>query len=225
MSSNAGHATESGRILLARDEAGWSADTRKFTSETFGRMNDASVLDAGVFPAMRHGGAEARATLPLSRRLAQLRIAAIIPLYNGGRFIREALESVLAQTLPPAEIVVVDDGSTDNGPDIVAEMAATHPISLLRKPNGGQASARNFGIAETSSELIALLDQDDACTPITSNAWHGRSCAQRSRPSAGSMAISTRSTSPATWWCAPACAWRRSRTRSGMCSPACARTC
>jgi glycosyltransferase involved in cell wall biosynthesis len=128
-------------------------------------MNDASVLDAGVFPAMRHGGAEARATLPLSRRLAQLRIAAIIPLYNGGRFIREALESVLAQTLPPAEIVVVDDGSTDNGPDIVAEMAATHPISLLRKPNGGQASARNFGIAETSSELIALLDQDDAWYP------------------------------------------------------------
>ena len=94
-----------------------------------------------------------------------LGIAAIIPLYNGAKYIREALTSVLAQHLPPSEIVVVDDGSTDDGPRIVAEMAAMHPIRLLHKQNGGQASARNFGVAATTSRLIALLDQDDIWYP------------------------------------------------------------
>jgi glycosyltransferase involved in cell wall biosynthesis len=94
-----------------------------------------------------------------------LRVAVVIPLYNGRKFIRDAIESVLQQTLLPAEIVVVDDGSTDDGPEIVARMAAALPITLLRKINGGQSSARNFGIAHTTSELIALLDQDDVWYP------------------------------------------------------------
>jgi glycosyltransferase involved in cell wall biosynthesis len=94
-----------------------------------------------------------------------LGIVAIIPLYNGAKYIREALTSVLAQHLKPTEIVVVDDGSNDDGPRIVAEMAGTHPIRLLHKQNGGQASARNFGVAATTSGLIALLDQDDIWYP------------------------------------------------------------
>ncbi|HET8996105.1 MAG TPA: glycosyltransferase [Acetobacteraceae bacterium] len=89
------------------------------------------------------------------------RIAAVIPLYNGGRFIRDALESVLAQTLMPSEIIVVNDGSTDDGPAIVEAMAQQHPITLLHKENGGQSSARNHGIAHSTAEVIALLDQDD----------------------------------------------------------------
>ena len=88
-------------------------------------------------------------------------VAAIIPLYNGAPFIREALESVIAQTEPADEIVVVDDGSTDDGAAIVKEMAKHHPIRLLTKANGGQSSARNLGIAECASTHIALLDQDD----------------------------------------------------------------
>ena len=92
-------------------------------------------------------------------------IAAIIPLFNGARFIEEALESVLSQTLPASEIIVVDDGSTDGGADIVRRMAEHHPIRLLTKPNGGQSSARNFGVAHSASELIAFLDQDDAWYP------------------------------------------------------------
>jgi glycosyltransferase involved in cell wall biosynthesis len=92
-------------------------------------------------------------------------ITAIIPLYNGGRFIQETLESVLAQTMIPDEIIVVDDGSTDNGADIVRRMAQDHPIRLLEKPNGGQSSARNHGVAHAHGDLIAFLDHDDVWYP------------------------------------------------------------
>lgn len=92
-------------------------------------------------------------------------ITAIIPLYNGGRFIQETLESVLAQTMPPDEIIVVDDGSTDNGPDIVRRMAEQHRIRLLEKPNGGQSAARNHGVAHAHGDLIAFLDHDDIWYP------------------------------------------------------------
>ncbi|MEP9353349.1 glycosyltransferase family A protein [Xanthobacter sp. KR7-65] len=88
-------------------------------------------------------------------------VAAVIPLYNGAPYIRQALESVLAQTEPADEIIVVNDGSTDDGPAIVEEMARHHPIQLLHKPNGGQSSARNHAILHTSCTHIALLDQDD----------------------------------------------------------------
>ncbi|MBN8994958.1 MAG: glycosyltransferase [Rhizobiales bacterium] len=104
---------------------------------------------------------------PEAPRTPRLTIAAIIPLYNGEAFIGEALDSVLAQTLPPDEIIVVDDGSKDRGPEIVREYAGKHSsIRLLQKPNGGQSSARNLGIRESNSDLIAFLDQDDA--------WHKR---------------------------------------------------
>jgi len=92
---------------------------------------------------------------------AKVSVAAIIPLYNGAAFIREALESVLAQTEPADEVIVVDDGSADDGPEIVKDMARSHSIRLISKPNGGIGSARNYGIAECTSTHIALLDQDD----------------------------------------------------------------
>ncbi|MBN8904322.1 MAG: glycosyltransferase family 2 protein, partial [Rhodospirillales bacterium] len=95
-----------------------------------------------------------------------LTITAIIPLYNGARFIEDALNSVLAQTRPPQEILVVDDGSTDDGAAVVEAIIARHPqIQLLRKPNGGQSSARNFGAQHSTGQLIALLDQDDMWYP------------------------------------------------------------
>jgi glycosyltransferase involved in cell wall biosynthesis len=96
---------------------------------------------------------------------AELSVSAIIPLFNGGRYIGQALESVFAQDLPPNEVIVVDDGSTDDGPEIVRRYAATNALTLLRKENGGQSSARNFGIRHASGTLIALLDQDDLWYP------------------------------------------------------------
>jgi glycosyltransferase involved in cell wall biosynthesis len=95
-------------------------------------------------------------------------IVAIIPLYNGARWIDHSLQSVLAQTVPATEIIVVDDGSTDGGAgaDVVRQMKKDHPqITLLHKPNGGQSAARNFAVANSKSDLIALLDQDDYWYP------------------------------------------------------------
>ena len=85
-------------------------------------------------------------------------ISAIVPLFNGRRFIREAIDSILAQELKPREIVVVDDGSTDGG----ALLLSDYPeIRLVRQPNGGEAAARNCGLQESTQPMIAFLDQDD----------------------------------------------------------------
>lgn len=92
-------------------------------------------------------------------------ISVIIPLYNGGQYIQQTLESVLSQTVVPDEIIVVDDGSTDNGPEIVRRMAESHRIRLLEKSNGGQSSARNHGVAHAHGDLIAFLDHDDIWYP------------------------------------------------------------
>jgi glycosyltransferase involved in cell wall biosynthesis len=89
-------------------------------------------------------------------------IIVIMPLYNGAHWVEEAIRSVLAQTLQPNEFIVVDDGSTDNGPEIVERLAAKHPlIRLMRKANGGQSAARNFAVRHSTSAFIALIDQDD----------------------------------------------------------------
>jgi glycosyltransferase involved in cell wall biosynthesis len=93
--------------------------------------------------------------------MADLSIVAVMPLYNGAQFVEEAILSVSNQTRKPDEFLVIDDGSTDNGPELVKAFAQKYPITLLRKENGGQSAARNFGVRHSKSSLIALIDQDD----------------------------------------------------------------
>ncbi len=89
-------------------------------------------------------------------------IVAIIPLYNGAKFIERSLRSVLSQSLPASEVVVVDDGSRDDGPSIARDIAGDDPrVRIIAKPNGGQSSARNLGVAQSRGAFIAFLDQDD----------------------------------------------------------------
>ena len=89
----------------------------------------------------------------------------LIDTYNHERFIEEAIVSVLEQDFPAAdrEIIVVDDGSTDRTPEIVKKFEPR--VRLLRKENGGQASAFNAGIPECKGEIIAFLDGDDWWAP------------------------------------------------------------
>ncbi len=88
------------------------------------------------------------------------RVSVVIPTYNYGRFIGEAIESVLAQTLKPKEVIVVDDGSTDETEAVVASFS-DRGVRYIRQNNEGVCSARNRGVAESNGELIAFLDADD----------------------------------------------------------------
>jgi glycosyltransferase involved in cell wall biosynthesis len=91
------------------------------------------------------------------------RVAVIIPVFNGAATILEAIDSVLAQTYRDFELIVVDDGSTDSTPQILARYA--NRARIITRPNGGISAARNSGLRVSSSELIALLDCDDAWMP------------------------------------------------------------
>ena len=84
-------------------------------------------------------------------------ISVVIPLYNGERFIRDAIESVQLQTLGVDEIIVVDNNSTDNSRKIAEEMR----VKVIHQPKQGTPAARNLGIKESRNDWIALLDQDD----------------------------------------------------------------
>lgn len=91
-------------------------------------------------------------------------ISVIIPLYNGSAYIERSIQSVLKQTFQDFEIVVVDDGSTDDGPERVRTFHLPN-IRLIRQANGGVSAARNTGIREARYELIAFLDSDDEWMP------------------------------------------------------------
>ncbi len=91
--------------------------------------------------------------------MKDLRVSVIVPTYNGERWIEEAVHGALDQTLPPAEIVVIDDGSSDGTPDLVARFGS--PVRLVRQARGGIGAARNRGVAEASGTYLAFLDHDD----------------------------------------------------------------
>ena len=86
-------------------------------------------------------------------------VSIIVPVFNGERFVREALDSALAQTYEPVELVVVDDGSTDLTPAILAGYGDR--IRAVRQENLGPSSARNAGLADSSGEFVQFLDADD----------------------------------------------------------------
>ena len=90
-----------------------------------------------------------------------MKVTVLIDTYNHERFIERAISSVLDQDMPldDVEILVVDDGSTDRTPELVRRFEPR--VRYLPKPNGGQASAFNFGLAQAHGEIIAFLDGDD----------------------------------------------------------------
>ena len=89
-------------------------------------------------------------------------VSVIIPVYNGARYLRAALESVFAQTYRPFEVIVVDDGSVDDS----GVIAQSFPdVRYIQQANQGVAAARNNGIDVARGEFFAFLDQDDLWTP------------------------------------------------------------
>lgn len=85
----------------------------------------------------------------------------VIPLYNKEKFILKTLESIINQTFKDFEIIIVDDGSTDNGVKVVEQINDSR-ITIYRKPNGGVSKARNYGISYAKYDFIAFMDADDS---------------------------------------------------------------
>jgi glycosyltransferase involved in cell wall biosynthesis len=86
-------------------------------------------------------------------------VSAVIPVYNGERFLAETIESVLTQTYPNIECIVVNDGSTDGTAEVAKSFG--DKIRYFEKQNGGVSSTRNFGIERASGDYVAFLDADD----------------------------------------------------------------
>lgn len=89
------------------------------------------------------------------------RVSVIIPTYNCEKYIVQTIESVLKQTYSNFEIIVIDDGSTDNTKKIIEKFINSHKIRYIYQTNSGQSAARNKGIEESNGEYIAFLDADD----------------------------------------------------------------
>jgi len=94
-------------------------------------------------------------------------VSTIIPVYNRSEMLREAVESVLTQTWRPVEIIIVDDGSTDDTAQAAEELKAKHPdnIRVLRQRNAGPGVARQLGFELSRGEFIQFLDSDDLLMP------------------------------------------------------------
>jgi glycosyltransferase involved in cell wall biosynthesis len=88
-------------------------------------------------------------------------VVVVIPFYNGSKFIERSVQSVLDQSVAPDEFIVVNDGSREEEREFLCALAQRYPFKILDKENGGQGSARNAGVAASTSEFICFLDQDD----------------------------------------------------------------
>ena len=90
-------------------------------------------------------------------------ISVILPIYNAEKYLTRCIESVLAQTYPNLEILLVDDGSTDSSPQICDSYKDRSNVRVFHRENGGVGSARNFGMANARGDYIIFADSDDYC--------------------------------------------------------------
>ena len=104
------------------------------------------------------------------------KVSVVIPVYNTAPYLRQCLDSVLAQTLREIELICVDDGSTDGSAAILKEYASKSTVSrtsinILTQDNAGQSVARNVGTAHARGEYIYYLDSDDTLHPMLWNVY------------------------------------------------------
>lgn len=139
-----------------------------FDAEWYMERNP-DVAAAGINPLahyLRWGGAEGRVRrsrpLPFQALPRSPKVSAIVPCWNGARWLAEALKSIVAQTYRVHEIIVIDDASTDAS----SEVAKQFPVRVLRNDtNRGEGYSRNVGLRQASGDLVAWLDADDLWLP------------------------------------------------------------
>ena len=106
-------------------------------------------------------------------------ISIIVPVYQTGKYLRTCLDSILAQTMVDFEVVIIDDGSTDESPAICDEYASKDSrVHVIHQPNGGRSAARNIGLAHAKGDWIGFVDSDDWIEPDMYEALLGAAQAQ-----------------------------------------------
>lgn len=103
--------------------------------------------------------------LPVHNGSLVPKVSVVIPTYNYAHFLPEAVQSVLAQTFPNFELIIVDDGSTDNTPEVAKRFLGDPRVRYVRQENRGLSAARNTGIREARGKYVAFLDPDDLWLP------------------------------------------------------------
>lgn len=112
-----------------------------------------TATGSALKPDLTTGSMKSREEAPL--------VSVVIPCFNGEAFLKEAIESVITQSYPRVEIIVVDDGSTDHSGDI----AQSYPVRYIHQPNRGLTASRNLGIQESRGSYLVFLDADDRLMP------------------------------------------------------------
>ena len=109
----------------------------------------------------------------------RIRVSVVMPVYNGERYLREALDDVLTGNAIQFEVICVDDGSMDSTPEILAEYAARDPrVRVVRQENAGAGAARNKGMELARGEYLSFLDADDLFEPGMLEKVYERACEQ-----------------------------------------------
>ena len=95
--------------------------------------------------------------------MENIEISVIIPVYNSEKYIVKCLDSLEVQSMKDIEVILINDGSTDQTKELIEEYQRTHnlKIRLYSRENAGQAAARNFGVLQAQGNYIAFLDSDD----------------------------------------------------------------
>jgi glycosyltransferase involved in cell wall biosynthesis/SAM-dependent methyltransferase len=151
-------------VAADHDLARRARDHEGMALEALGRVA-AGTADPPAAQAQPAKPSTAATPVGAARTRSPHGVSIIIPLFNGARYLREAVESVAVQTMVPDELIIVDDGSTDEGHTAVDEIDVPFPIRVIRQSRAGQSMARNRGVAASSGGFIAFLDQDDTWHP------------------------------------------------------------
>jgi len=159
---------EAVRIAAPLPETAEAAAAPPATNGSLKAAAGASVNGNGVHRPGTGVGGTAIATLPptiVRTARSSPRVCVVIPFYNSGKYLPQTLDSLRRQTYQNFDVIIVDDGSTDAHSLQLIDSLKAQGLNIIRKPNGGPASARNVGLRAATSEWVLALDSDDLIHP------------------------------------------------------------
>lgn len=122
--------------------------------------------------------------------MANIKVSIIVPVYNTEKYLRQCLESILAQTLREIEVICVDDGSTDGSPGILKEFEEKDSrVRIFLEEKTSIGTARNYGLSRAAGEFIGFVDSDDFIDPHMYERLYQSACSQRAQVAVTNIAL------------------------------------